>query len=134
MLPLLWTLEPIMSYQSLLLQKRCGSGPWNLILAVTGFQSVDVLCSHLAQQHAQATAELARVSHSRPHLQVGVASAGADATGEGQALPQVLRKAASTAVQGLRGTFFRHGSFLELVCRCGVGGDSCNILICGRLF
>ena len=79
-------------------------------------QNFDVLCSHLAQQHAQATTELARVSHSRPGFQVGAASAGRDARGGGQTSPQALRKAASTAVQGLRSTFFRHGSFLELVC------------------
>lgn len=94
-------------------------------------QNFDVLCSHLAQQHAQATAELARVSHSRPGFQVGVASAGRDARSEGQTSPQALRKAASTAVQGLRSTFFRHGSFLELVCLRAVEENSANTVICG---
>ena len=63
--------------------------------------------------------DLARASHTRQahapgtgHLAPGSAGSGGE---ERHPSLQSLRKAASTAVQGLRGAFFRHGSFLELV-------------------
>ena len=71
-----------------------------------------MLCSHLAEQRSKASAELARASHTRQ----APAEFTHSSDGERRHLsPQTLRKAASTAVQGLRGTFFQHGSFLDLV-------------------
>ena len=71
-----------------------------------------VLCSHLAEQRSKATADLARASHTRQAPAPGSASSSED---KRTPSPNSIRKAASTAVQGLRGSFFRHGSFLDLV-------------------
>ena len=74
-----------------------------------------MLCSHLAEQRSKATAELARASHSRQAHAPGCQSSGRD---ERHPSPQSVRRAAAAAVQGLRGTFFQHGSFLDLVSTC----------------
>ena len=74
-----------------------------------------VLCSHLAEQRSKATADLARASHTRQAPPQGSASS---SEGKRTASPNSIRKAAATAVQGLRGCFFRHGSFLDLVSPC----------------
>lgn len=71
-----------------------------------------MLCSHLAEQRSKATVDLARASHTRQAPPQGSASS---SEGKRTPSPNSIRKAASTAVQGLRGTFFRHGSFLDLV-------------------
>lgn len=71
-----------------------------------------MLCSHLADQRSKASAELARASHTR---QAPAESSHSSDGKKRHPSPQTLRKTASTAVQGLRGTYFQHGSFLDLV-------------------
>ncbi|CAK0784799.1 hypothetical protein CVIRNUC_008003 [Coccomyxa viridis] len=72
--------------------------------------------SHLAEQRSQASAELARASHARQSHAVASDGSGAQ---QRQASPNTRRRMASAAVQGLRGTFFQHGSFLELDLQAG---------------
>ncbi len=67
-------------------------------------------CRSLREEHTRATAELARLSHTRRH----VLSAAPDAE-SAQTSQNAERKAASAALQGLIGTRFQQGNFLELV-------------------
>ena len=80
-----------------------------------GSLNAALLCSHLAEQRSKASAELARASHAR-QSQAGASDG--SGTQHRQPSPIAQRRMASAAVQGLQGTFFQHGSFLELVSLC----------------
>ncbi len=75
-------------------------------------QSLRVLHSrNLREEHTRATAELARLSHTRRHLLSN--DAGSQTLHMSQ---NAERKAASAALRGLCGTHFRQADFLDLVC------------------
>ncbi|CAL8463038.1 g2572 [Coccomyxa elongata] len=70
---------------------------------------INKACRNLKEEHTRATAELARLSHTRRHL-LSI-DAGSQTLHTSQ---NAERKAASAALQGLCGTHFRQANFLDM--------------------